>query len=102
MTDDILQNPCSLIGSTKRIVRLFRDFGLEGWKVWLGWTASALLLLIAWALVLIVYAFLTGFAILWIPWAIWTLNRRHHIHADRRAIMAAGGPGTAPGSSDGR
>jgi len=81
----ILQNPFSLIGATKRVIP-YGPTG-RGWWAVLTWTVTILALILAWAVVLAWYALLTGFAVLWIPWGIYTLNRRHHIHDQLRAAM---------------
>ena len=89
MPDTILQNPCSFIGSTKRFRRTMRTIHPEGWKAVTLWPLAVLVLILAWACVLGLYLLLTAITFLWIPWAIWTLNRRHHIHDIRRAAMQA-------------
>lgn len=84
----IIQNPCSIIGSYKRIVPLMGDT----WPSKLGFSA---LIGVVWLGVLMVYGFLTGFLILWIPWMIVTLSRRHTIHR-ARLLQAAGQGGYPP------
>jgi hypothetical protein len=89
MPDTILQNPCSFIGSTKRFRRTMAHIHPEGWRAVILWPLAILLLILVWACVLGMYLLLTAIPLLWIVWTVHTLNRRHHIHADRRAMMRA-------------
>jgi hypothetical protein len=89
--DTPLQTPVSLIGGTKRVARLWRT-QQTGWHLWAHRIGVALLMPLMRAVSLTFYAFMLGFAVLFIPWAIYTLNRRHHIHATRRAMLAADAP----------
>lgn len=82
MADQITQNPVSIIGAAKRIVPL--GYGSHGWASAARWTGAVLLLLTAWIIVLFVYALLCVIPVLWIPWAIWTLRRRHFVYDARR------------------
>jgi hypothetical protein len=85
---DILQNPVSLIGSAKRIIPLGGK--AHGWLAVATRTGVILLLILAWAGVLLWYVLLcVPLFFGWVPWAIWTLNRRHHIHDVGRAAMQA-------------
>lgn len=82
MSNPILQNPVSLIGSAKRIWPL--GYGSHGWVAMIRWLGVTLLVLLAWVGVLAWYVFMTGFGILWIIWGVWTLRRRHFVYDARR------------------
>jgi hypothetical protein len=82
MSDLIIQNPVSIIGAARRIWPLGR--GSYGWRSAARWTGAALLPLCAWICVLAVYALLCVLPILWIPWGIYTLRRRHFVYDARR------------------
>lgn len=87
----ILQNPVSLIGSARRIWPLSR--GSAGWLAALRRAGVALLVLLAWLLVLAWYAVMISVPILWLPWWIWTTRRRHFVYDARRYGRHIGGPG---------
>ena len=57
MAGQILQNPVSLIGATRRLWPI--GYGPAGWRAVLGWTGVVLLLLVAYAVVLAWYAAMT-------------------------------------------
>jgi hypothetical protein len=78
----ITQNPCSIIGAAKRIWPL--GYGSHGWRAIARWAGVGVLLLLAWAIVLAVYAGLCIIPVLWIGWAFWTLRRRHFVYDQRR------------------
>jgi hypothetical protein len=87
--EPILQNPVSFIGSVKRITPL--GDRVRGWPAVFGWTGVILLVILAWIGVLAWYLLLcVPLFAGWVPWTIWTLNRRHHVHDVGRAAMQAG------------
>jgi hypothetical protein len=78
----IIENPCSFFGSARRIWPL--GPGSVGWRAVLRWAGVVLLLALAWVGVLAVYTLLCTLPVLWIPWAIVTLRRRHFVYDSRR------------------
>jgi hypothetical protein len=82
MSDGIVENPVSFIGSAKRIWPLGR--GSLGWVSAARWTGTTVLLILAWVLVLAVYLALCVIPFLWIGWAVYTIRRRHFIYDQRR------------------
>jgi hypothetical protein len=93
--DTPLQTPVSLTGGTKRVARLWRT-EQTGWLLWTRRIGVVLLMPLMWAVSLLFYAAVLGFGMVpFIAWGIYTLNRRHHIHATRRAMLAANAPQNA-------
>jgi hypothetical protein len=82
MTNQIVQNPVSVIGAAKRIWP--HGHGSHGWRSAARRTGITLLLLLAWIGVLTVYLALCIIPVLWIGWAMWTLRRRHFVYDARR------------------
>jgi hypothetical protein len=87
--DTPLQTPVSFIGGTTRVARLWAS-NQTGWPLLARRVGVVLLMLGAWLLSALFYTVMLGFAILFIPWTIYTLNRRHHIHDARRAAAIRG------------
>lgn len=79
--NDYKQNALSFIGSTKRIMPLI-EVTRPGWQRAGMWVLVSIMLVIAWVGVLLWYLTLTALPIMWVVWAIYTLNRRHHLYRE--------------------
>jgi uncharacterized membrane protein len=87
--DTPLQTPVSFIGGTVRVARLWAS-DQTGWRRFGRHVGVIVLMLCMWLVSVIFYVIMLGFAILFVPWTIYTLNRRHHIHDARRAAAIRG------------
>jgi hypothetical protein len=84
----IKQNPVSFIGSTKRITRLAR--GRRGWGKFGMVILVALLLLLAWVGVAVVYSLVFGSLIGIFVWMAYTLGRRHALYRNQSLDASLG------------